>query len=271
MPQIKKNLFFLYNNKKYILDANLLYLDTEYMDKYKMTYLTKKFIDTTILPLDIKEIFNPYNMAVQFGSMRNLSCKQTRYIYHQLLDYFTTLFEQKMYELTNIDINNTNDNNEYTCTIAECLSIIRASIRKYSRFRTALNQILCSKDNYEQLNHDHYKCPYPINDDTLCPTFRQSLKKHKTCKKVISKAKTTNGESNIKAEVSILYPFAPQNNTTRKLGVSIPKNNRIKFTSKKNKQTRITKQRKRSQKSKRNITKSIINNTYSIDSVNINT
>ena len=142
MTRIKKNIEFIHNGIKYILDASLLHLDTDYMDIYKMEYLLKP----SIILQEIREKFHLYALARYFESRRNLSCIQTRYIYHQLLEYFMTLFEKRMYEISNIDIDKLNDNDEYTCMIAECLSIIRASIRKYSRFRTALNQpYICSK------------------------------------------------------------------------------------------------------------------------------
>lgn len=171
MTKIKKNIIFIYNNKNYTLDASLLDLYTEYMNMYTMEYL-RTSLDVL---QEIREKFRIYELAKYFGSRRNLSCIQTRDMYNQMVDYFTTLFEKQMYEHTHINTNNINDNDKYTCLIAECLSLIRGSIRKYARYRTALNQpYICSKNKLNHLNSTgNYKCPYPINDIILCPTFAQ--------------------------------------------------------------------------------------------------
>jgi hypothetical protein len=268
MPRIKKNIDFIHNGVKYILDASLLHLDTDYMDIYEMEYLRRP----AIILQEIQEKFHIYALARYFGSRRNLSCIQTRDIYHQMLEYFMTLFEQKMYQITNIDINTLNDNDEYTCMIAECLSTMRACIRKYTRYRTVLNQPdICSKNTLNKQNSGPpYKCPYPINDTTLCPTFKQALNRQKTCKKVIEKAKTTNQGVNVDVRYTMLLAFSPPyNNKSRNLGVSIPKNTHTIFHSKRNKTTRTSKRSKRTGR-KKNIKKTIINNTRSIEPTNIN-
>ena len=60
MPRIYKNIRIQNDLIEYELDAKFLYLDTEYIDIYMMTYLTKTMLDTDILPLSIKEKFSPY-------------------------------------------------------------------------------------------------------------------------------------------------------------------------------------------------------------------
>ena len=127
MPRIHENMKIQMDSIVYELDATLLYLDTDYIDIYMMTYITKKMLDTDILPLSIKERFSPYNMSVYFGSRSDLTCETTRILYKSMIYYFTNLFEIKMYDINHININTLDKNDEYLCMIAECSSIIRAS------------------------------------------------------------------------------------------------------------------------------------------------
>ena len=132
----------------------------------------------------------------------------------------------KMYNINNINTNTLDTNNEYLCLIAECANIIRGSIKKYTRHRTALNQIHCSKNLLEQRNHRIHKCPYPINDNTLCPQFN-SLHRKYTCKEILHKAKYPNKYINILANLTKYIPIIPRNNITRNLRSQPPVNTSI--------------------------------------------
>jgi len=217
MPRIYETIKIQKDLIRYELDATLLYLDTEYIDIYMMTYITKKMLDTDILPLAIKEKFSPYNMSIYFGSRADLSCSNGRILYKNMVDYYINLFEMKMYDINNINTKTLDINNEYLCTIAECANIIRSSIKKYIRNRTALNQTKCSKELLEKRNKEKYTCPYPINDDTLCPSFNYVKNKYKSCKEILYKAKHPSKKMSILANLSKYIPIKPRNNTTRNL------------------------------------------------------
>lgn len=238
MPRIHENIKIQKDLNTFELDANHLYLDTEYIEIYMMTYLTKKMLDTDILPLAIKEKFNPYTMSIYFGSRADLTCENTRVLYKSMVDYFINLFEMKMYDINHINTDTLDINNEYVCLIAECTNIIRGSIKKYTRNRTALNQIHCSKNLLEQRNYRRHKCPYPINDDTLCPSFK-SLHKTYTCKEILYKAKHPNETFDILANISKYIPLPASNRRSRSLRSGPPVNTSIRIKNKSKNTRRI--------------------------------
>ena len=137
-----------------------------------------------------------------------------------------------MYDINHINTDTLDTNNEYLCLIAECANIIRNSIKKYIRNRTALNQSQCSKNSLEKRNHDKYKCPYPINDNTLCPSFKYSYNKYKSCSTVLKKAKEPNEEISMWANLTKYIPLPASNRRSRSLRSGPPVNTSIRIKNK---------------------------------------
>ena len=105
----------------------------------------------------------------------------------------------------------------------------------------------------------------------MCPTFKQALNRQKTCKKVIEKAKTTNEAANMDVKFTIMLAFnPPNNNKSRILGITIPKNNHTIFRSKRNKKTRRSKKHKKTRRGRKNRKITINTKLHPIDSTNIN-
>lgn len=145
----------------------------------------------------IKIYFSTKNMLIYFGNKNNLKGIQTRDIYKKLIEYFISLFIYKMRKIKNIDlmnIKNDDNNHPYICLIAQSLSIIRASIKKYVRLRTSDSQpYYCKKKYLEERNRSVYGCSVPVNEFEYCPSFEYLRnKKKKTCKEIIKKAMETN-------------------------------------------------------------------------------
>ena len=231
----------------YYLDANLLYLDNEYMDIYTMSYLdTSKLdipkliskiksrpfnIDINILPPIIKDKFHPFNMNKYFGSRSDLSCTQTRRVYKEMVKYFINLFKIKMFTITGIDVENIVDKNHYyICILAKCLNIIRGSIKKYARNRTSFNQPRrCSKKHLDFIDSKSYDCPFPIDDDTICPSFEYLREKdEKSCKDIIYSSKKTNKRITFGSKVYRYFSYIPKNNKSRLLS-ALPITRKLKF------------------------------------------
>ncbi len=209
------------NNKIISLNSKLLYLDTEYNDIYYMSYIDNKLLEDDSIILEIKDKFLPFNMIKYFGSKSNLNCNETRIIYNNMIEYFITLLLDRLYNITNIDINNiSNENNNYICIIAECTNIIRSSIKKYSRLRTHKNEIFCSKNKLEKRNSIKYNCNYPILNTNYCPSFKYLINKGKTCKAILeSSQRSSNGYSIASKFIRTKY----SNNKSRH-HISIPNN-----------------------------------------------
>jgi hypothetical protein len=92
-----------------------------------------------------------------------------------------------------IDITTLNEVDEISCLIAKGLSIIRSGVRKYSRVRTAKNQLLCTKESLNINNSKRYGCNLPITDYEQCPTFEYlRTTKKKSCKNIIVSSQKTN-------------------------------------------------------------------------------
>ena len=194
MTRITKNIILNVNDKKFSLDSNLLYLDNEYNDIYSMNYIIPDLLEDDSILLEIKEKFNQFNMAKYFGSNYNLNCNKARLLYNNMVTYFISLFLDKVYRITRININSiTNNNDNYICKIAECSSIIRASIKKYIRNRTDKRETQCSKDYLEKRNKTKYKCKYPMPNNEYCPSFSILKNKNgKTCKNILYHTNKTN-------------------------------------------------------------------------------
>jgi hypothetical protein len=267
----------------YYLDAELLYLDDDYMNIYTMSYLsdtskldirelitkvkTRPFnIDINILPRIIKEKCRPFNMNQYFGSRSDLNCAQVRRIYNKMVEYFINLFKLKIYTITGINIETIDDNHEYTCILAKCMNIIRGSIKKYARNRTSHNQPRrCSKKYLDLDDARVYKCPFPIDDDTMCPSFEylRYINK-KSCKNIIYSSMRTNKRTTFLSKVYKYFPIIPKNTKSRLLS-ALPITKKIKIKTRRyKKNTRNKKRNKRitvHTKSESNISHNTIN-TY---------
>jgi hypothetical protein len=194
MPRLTKDLNFEYKDKSYTLYSRYLYLHTDYADIYDMKYITPLLVKDKILLIHtINTHFATSNMIKYYGSMMNLNCNETRLMYKNMNNYFLNLFLKCATENLNIDINQVDDNNDNICLIAECLNIIRSGIKKYSRLRTATNQILCTKESLNDRNSKTYDCELPIGNYEQCPTFEYlRVKRGKSCKNIVTSSKKTN-------------------------------------------------------------------------------
>ncbi len=140
------------------------------------------------LPAYMREKFSLQTMRVQYGDAADLTCSEARELYTQMLDHFIGTFKQRI-GITNV--NRYPDNDLILCILAECLSIIRAGIKKYTRIRTIPNQSLCLTSELENRNHEKYGCSNPLPEHELCPTF-QRLRQRKSCKYIFK----SSGEPN---------------------------------------------------------------------------
>lgn len=138
--------------------------------------------------------FSTTNMLQYFGNKSNLNGKETRNVYKELVEYFLNLFLYKIQKIMNINIDDiVDENDERLCVIAQCLNIIRASIKKYIRLRTSDSMPYhCKKNALEKRNKIEYGCPVPMKEFEYCPSFEYLKKKGKTCKQIITKSMDTN-------------------------------------------------------------------------------
>jgi hypothetical protein len=169
-----------------MLDPCLLRLDDQYIDDYNMTYITPNMLNST-LPAYIREKFSLQTMCVQYGDSANLTCSDVRELYTQMVDHFIGIFKQR---IGIANVNGYPDNDPIVCMLAECLSIIRAGIKKYTRIRTIPNQLLCLTSELEKRNHGRYGCSNPLPEHELCPTF-QRLRQEKSCKHIFKIVRRT--------------------------------------------------------------------------------
>lgn len=220
------NIFLEENDYKYFyLKTEKLELKDKYNDIYHMKYVDNI---TTLIPQNTNNIneysnikviytyneliniikikFSTENMLKYFGNKNNLNCKETRHVYKNLIDYFLNLFLYKMNKITNININNKDDNNPYICLIAECLNIIRASIKKYIRLRTSDTQVYyCKKEHLEKRDKKEYGCSIPVKEFEYCPSFKYLREeKKKTCKNILYKSLSTNDMYTLLSDIFIL-------------------------------------------------------------------
>lgn len=220
------NIFLKISNDKYFfLESKNLELKDKYNDIYYMNYIdninklliknnnineySNNKISYTYNDLIniIKLKFSTENMLKYFGNKNDLDGKETRDIYKNLIDYFINLFLYKIEIITNIKVDNIDDNdNPYICLVAECLNIIRASIKKYVRLRTSDTQIYFCKKNYlEKRNRDDYKCSVPVKEFEYCPSFKYLREeKKKTCREIIKSALSPNNLYNFFSPLCLL-------------------------------------------------------------------
>lgn len=176
-------------NVRVTLNPAFFQLSPVYNDIYQMNYITVEMLQRDIPVFVIKEKFNEHNMAAYFGDRANLSCIQVRDAYLNILHYFRTIFMDKIEDMLGVYIELLPKEEPALCMIAECLNIIRASIKKYMRYRTSLNQRRCSKAILDQRNAEVYGC---TTDDVYCPSFNylRSVKR-KSCKDIVISSGTT--------------------------------------------------------------------------------
>ena len=131
----------------------------------------------------------------------------------------------------NINIDDiVDENDERLCVIAQCLNIIRASIKKYIRLRTSDSMPYhCKKNALEKRNKTEYGCPVPMKEFEYCPSFEYLKKKGKTCKQIITKSMDTNNMYTALSSACI-SPFKKIKT------IRLPKDKRTRYT--KNKGTR---------------------------------
>jgi hypothetical protein len=237
MPRIYEDISIHINSKSYILDAKKLMLNTIYMPIYTMAYITKYSLEKDILYLVVQEKFKPTNMNIYFGYFPDLNCDEVRILYKQMVEYFINLFKMKMSIIVNID--KKNEDNDSLCVIAHCASIIRGSIKKYVRYRTLLDQWLCSKNVLNRRNAKDHSCPYPISNNIMCPEFK-NLKETRSCKKILESSTKTNNFYSILATITPFKPLYRIKNDTMIELPSIDKGLQLKYN-KINRQTRKSK------------------------------
>ena len=175
--------------------------------------------------------FSTKNMLQYFGNKSNLNGKETRNVYKELVEYFLNLFLYKIQKIMNINIDDIVDkNDDRLCVIAQCLNIIRASIKKYIRLRTSDSMPYhCKKNALEKRNKTEYGCPVPMKEFEYCPSFEYLKKKGKTCKQIITKSMDTNNMYTALSSACI-SPFKKIKT------IRLPKDKRTRYT--KNKGTR---------------------------------
>jgi hypothetical protein len=190
---------YIFNNDEIINNNTIL----------NMTNLNKEIINYNTAIRSIKYHFSSENMMKYYGNMRDLNCKQTRDLYKYLLDYYLNLFLNKMKLITKMDVMKIEDENDpYTCFIAECMNIIRASIKKYVRLRTSAYQpFWCKREILEERNRNKYGCAVPMREYDYCPSFQYLKQKGKTCKKIIESSMNTNDIFTLGSKLSIIPKF----------------------------------------------------------------
>ncbi len=165
-------------------------------------------------------------MVKYFGNMRDLNCIQTRDLYKFLLDYFLNLFLNKMKLHTKIDVMMIDDENDpYVCFIAECMNIIRASIKKYVRLRTSKSQpFWCQRKELEKRNRKKYNCAVPMREYEYCPSFHSLKRKGRTCKRIIETSMNSNEDYDKFVHISRFPKFTKiPININKNIVKSIPK------------------------------------------------
>lgn len=180
-----------------IFNIKYLELNSQYESIYKMYYITPELCRNSIALISTLNIyFSEYSMVKYFGNKQDLSCKEVRELYQNLISYFITLFILKISEITKIDITTLDDNDEYICLLAQCTNIIRAGIKKYSRLRTSTSYVtskICSKSKLNIDDANTYNCKLPIGPYDQCPSFNYlHAKKGKTCKHILKSSETPN-------------------------------------------------------------------------------
>jgi hypothetical protein len=230
------NMNYIFNNDVIIYDNAIL----------NMKNMNEKYLNYTNVIELIKYHFLSMNMVKYFGNMRDLNCKQTRDLYKFLIVYFTNLFLGRMKIMTNIDVMKIDDENDpYVCFIAECMNIIRASVKKYVRLRTSASQPKkCQREELENRNRKKYECAVPMREYEYCPSFHYLKQKGKTCKNILESSMTTNEKYNIFAE---LFKSSITNNNpiTNNNSININKNI-VKSIPKTRRETRKVRQTNRS-------------------------
>lgn len=187
----------IYASKRglFALDTTLFQLNPEYNDIYQMRYITPELVESLDFITTIQVHFDELHMAAYFGDRANLSCKEVRKGYLNLLEYFRPLFTDTIERVMNIDISGLPNNAPTLCLIAECLSIIRASIKKYMRHRTSINQRWCTKSGLNTRNAEKYGCPATTGMYEYCPSFGYLHKiKGKSCKDILISSGRTDEE-----------------------------------------------------------------------------
>jgi hypothetical protein len=166
---------------------NITNMQTNNINNIKTNYT---YNDLIIL---IQIHFSTKNMLQYFGNKRNLNGKHTRNVYKELVEYFLNIFLYKIQKIMNINIDNiVDENDDRLCVIAQCLNIMRASIKKYIRLRTSSSMpYYCKKNALERRNRDEYGCPVPMKEFEYCPSFEYLKNKGKTCKYIIKKSMST--------------------------------------------------------------------------------
>lgn len=199
---------YIFNSDK-IVNLNTVLNNTN-INKKILNY--KETIDL------IKVYFSSTNMIKYFGNMENLNGLQTRKLYKYMLEYYLNLFMHKMKIKTGIDVMAVeNDNDPYVCFIAECMNIIRGSIKKYVRLRTSPSQPKwCKRDHLEQRNHKQHGCPTPVKEFEYCPSFDALKKRGKTCKQILKSAMRTNENYTLAADLCVFPVWKPKPINSRK-------------------------------------------------------
>jgi hypothetical protein len=199
----------------YIFDSDKIINNNEILNNININKTILNYNEIIEL---IKIHFSPTNMIKYFGNMRNLNGKQTRDLYKYMLDYFLNLFVNKMQEKMKLNVMNVNnDNDPYVCFIAECMNMIRASIKKYVRLRTSRSQpFWCKRPYLEKRNHEKYDCPINIKEFEYCPSFTILKKRGKTCKQIIKSSRNTNDMYTLMSDLCVSPVWNPKTVNKRK-------------------------------------------------------
>jgi hypothetical protein len=220
--RLGENILYTKGEETYFLDHTLFNLDSVYDDVYKMNYITKEHVDTDSVLHTIRFHFSEHNMMRYFGDRANLSCEQTRDGYISMIQYFRNVGLDKLANALGVDIESLSNNDPAMCLIAECMHSIRASIKKYMRYRTSANQPRkCSKETWNARNARTYKCPRRLGVGEYCPTFAY-LRKRKTCKAI---ALDSSGKTN--RLVTFLSQFATVSPVDGPIRSLPPENTRV--------------------------------------------
>jgi hypothetical protein len=199
-----KNIYdmnYIFNNEKIINNNTIININN--MNTHILNY--KEVIQL------LKKHFSPTSMIKYFGGMRDLNGKETRTLYKYLLETYMGLFMTKMKEKTGIDVLTISDDEDsYLCFIAECMNIIRASIKKYVRLRTSASQWwLCQREYLEKRNSEEYGCPTPVKEYEYCPSFSILKSRGKTCRKILESSMRTNNLYSLMSDLCILPKGRP--------------------------------------------------------------
>jgi|LauGreDrversion4_2_1035121.scaffolds.fasta_scaffold53216_3 hypothetical protein len=224
-------------NEKYYLLSKYLYLDTDYNHIYTMKYLEGidgiypngyEFLDSNIdknmityneLVDIIKVEFSTKNMLKYFGSNSDLMPGDLRNTYNNMNKYFLFMFYNKISDIIGIQIKDISEDNGLLCVISECMSIIRASVKKYVRLRISPDTpTKYKKQSLNRRNSHKYGCSNIIEEYEYCPSFSQLLNgytdgngikhKPKSCRNIMISALTTNDNYTAlsKIPIPIIFP-----------------------------------------------------------------